>query len=583
MSSFFTNSSSNKKRKRSEVNGTASESSTKLRNSSSNRPNGPNKAPRKAQEEDDESISGSDSDISTIDRSDDEQLEDSSSEDEGETAAERRLRLAERYIDNLRQELAQDGEEDPAGFDAVDVDRDLISARLREDVAESKGKVYRYIASQLDFGSAWKDQTSFRADQLGLTAIATVPPFAYTVGKDKTICKWEIPKGTENDADKPATNITAPRKPQIRKKYTCQPHCKDIKRHPGHVGQILCIAASPNGKFLATGGADNRLVIWDALTLTPLKAFSNQHRDSILGLSFRRHNASKGPQTLYTASADRSVKVWSIEGDESDTSQMTYTETLFGHEDRIVGVVGLAGDKCISVGARDRSARLWKVVEESQLVYRGGGMARRQTEDGDSIAFAEGSIDCVAMLDEENFVTGSDNGSISLWSVLRKKPIFTLALAHGADSPPTIEQSYGPDETIDHERQGSPKARWITALATVPYSDLIFSGSWDGTIRAWKVSEDKRRIEPAGVLGGSSGLVKFDEEPVNGNGVNGHHEQIRPLRGVVNGIGLYDRGDRGKDGLCVVAVVSKTHRLGRYTPYKKARDEGVLFNVDRIR
>jgi len=33
----------------------------------------------------------------------------------------------------------------------------------------------------------------------------------------------------------------------------------------------------------------------------------------------------------------------------------------------------------------------------------------------------EGSMDRVAMIDEETFVTGSDNGSIALWVIHKKK------------------------------------------------------------------------------------------------------------------------------------------------------------------
>ncbi len=73
-------------------------------------------------------------------------------------------------------------------------------------------------------------------------------------------------------------------------------------------------------------------------------------------------------------------------------------------------LVGLAGEKCVSVGARDRSARLWKIVEESQSVFRGGGAGKKVADSGEEAVYAEGSIDRVAMVDEDTFVTGSDSG-----------------------------------------------------------------------------------------------------------------------------------------------------------------------------
>ncbi len=127
MSSFFTVPASQRKRKRTDG---ATAPASKKRNTTTAgtaRPqkNGPGRLQR------DESISGSESDDNDGPgmASDAEDGGESSELDhEEETAAERRLRLAERYLENLREEV------DEIGFDAADIDRDLISERLKEDV-----------------------------------------------------------------------------------------------------------------------------------------------------------------------------------------------------------------------------------------------------------------------------------------------------------------------------------------------------------------------------------------------------------------------------------------------------------------
>ena len=53
----------------------------------------------------------------------------SSSGDEDETGAERRLRLAERYLEKVKGQVKEE-----VGFDAEEIDRDLIAERLKEDV-----------------------------------------------------------------------------------------------------------------------------------------------------------------------------------------------------------------------------------------------------------------------------------------------------------------------------------------------------------------------------------------------------------------------------------------------------------------
>lgn len=121
---------------------------------------------------------------------------------------------------------------------------------------------------------------------------------------------------------------------------------------------------------------------------------------------------------------------------------MGYVETLFGHQDHVLAVDALLGENCVSVGGRDKTVRYWKIVDETQLVFRGGGRSRvreviegglRADDEGDDVEedmasrlsakekgkeremtkkFVEGSIECVAMIDETTFVSGGDSGQV---------------------------------------------------------------------------------------------------------------------------------------------------------------------------
>jgi ribosomal RNA-processing protein 9 len=525
----------------------------------------------------DESISGSDSEdydsegsIPDGDRSDNGSDD---SENEGETAAEKRLRLAERYLANVRQEV------DEVGFNAEDIDRDLLAERLIEDVAETKGKVYRRLASELEFDQA--SHTLFRCNTENVTSVATCPPYAYTASKDGWLVKWKLqdlpqhqwPQTTKKKPKKPPA--PPKRRPERIASVRSDPKKTKDKTFQGHTGPILCVAASQDGKFVVTGGADRRLVVHDAATLNPIRAFTH-HRDAVTGLAFRR-----GTNQLYSCSKDRTVKVWSLD-------ELAYVETLFGHQDDVVDVDALAQERCVSVGARDRTARLWKVVEETQLVFRGGGgeasssSSKKKKQpapelpagvtDPDSLAH-EGNMDRVACIDDELFVTGSDNGALSLWSIQKKKPLHVLHRAHGVD-PPLGLHEVSAETNPDPSVIPPPQPRWITALKTIPYSDLIISGSWDGCVRVWRLSKDKRKIEPVGVLGQADETA---DHPMTGrDNVAG-----QMIKGVVNDIALFERGDRGRDGLCVVVAIGKEHRLGRWKTVKGGRNGAMVFEVPR--
>lgn len=552
------------------------------------KPANPKPTPKR-KEQDDESISGSDSDIFSDGAVDEEGAADfgSDSENGGETAAEKRQKLAERYLSSIKEEVAM-------GFDAADLDKDIIAERLRESVAEKKGKVFRQLADVLAFDKA--THCIFRWNSHTVTGIAASSPYAYAVTKCGELSKWKIqplpedqfPHTTKNPPKKTAPPRKKPERVGVvkmsgkaREKEKAENN-KGKKSnngdYKGHTGEILAVAASQDGKFVVTGGTDKKLIVYDAKSLNILRVFTH-HRDSILSLAFRR-----GTNQLFSASADRTIKVWSLD-------ELAYVETLFGHQDHVVDIDALGLERCVSVGSRDRTARLWKVVEETQLVFRGSSFDKKRLPpniDTRSVAH-EGSIDRVAMLDEELFVTGSDNGSLALWSMQKKKPMAIIPQAHGIE--PSLEPTRASAEKFPDSKKvvPPPQPRWITAVRTLPYSDVILTGSWDGYVRVWKLGEDKRSIEYVGILGASTSsdahrvsLENSEDYPM----VNGTGSDSQPpwtIKGVINDISVFQRDERGKGGLTVIASVGKEHRLGRWKDKTQgAKNGAVIFEVSRV-
>ena len=133
---------------------------------------------------------------------------------------------------------------------------------------------------------------------------------------------------------------------------------KDSSESKGHSDEILCMAISSDSQYLATGGKDKSIKIWNANTSEFVYSFEG-HRDAVSGVVFQQNT-----HQLYSASFDRSVKVW-------DVDQLVYIETLFGHQDKIMGIDTLSKERCITCGARDRTIRMWKIIEESQLLFNG--------------------------------------------------------------------------------------------------------------------------------------------------------------------------------------------------------------------
>ena len=538
MSSFFTTPKSSKKRKREDATGPTNSKRTKA---------GASRSKKDKAGKDDSEVSGSDEDL------DDPQADGHESSSEDETAAERRLRLAEQYLEKIKGET-QDANE--IGFDAEDIDRDLIAERLKKDNDETKGRMCKFIASDYDFKAAVK--TNFRLKHSHMNGVAICPPYVYTVSKDTTITKWELPPPSDLRRKANSSQRPVRRRPvKLLEARGDRSKAKD-KDYSYHLAPILAVAASSTGKFLATGSLDKKIIVYDTATLNPLRVFT-QHRDAVTALSFQL-----GTNQLYSASRDRTVKVWSM-------NELAYVETLFGHQDSVVDIAAYPGvERCLSVGARDRTARIWKVIEETQLVFRGGSGSSGNTskpvprkpvsgklgEGGEPKKYAEGSIDRVAVIENDVFVTGSDNGSLCLWNSQKKKPVFTQPLTHGLQEPlrpdeASAEVHLGPDFRLPE-----PQPRWITALASIPLSDLVVTGSWDGFVRVWAIGKEKRNLRPLGVLDRSDAM----SEAIDGNA----GEKEIGANGFVNDLKVFERGGGEPESLCVIAAFSSEHRLGRW-------------------
>ncbi|KAI5950736.1 RRP9 [Candida jiufengensis] len=473
----------------------------------------------------DEEIS-SDSDIEDDDilnnQPEGRQDEDLSSDEEfeNETATDKRRRLAKQYLENLKNEEIQNEE-----FDAQDLDDEILSRRLQIDVAETKGHVYKFwgdkIAQQLDDND--NNHIKLITTRIGsknLTNMCIYYPYLYTVSKDIEIIKWDISTTSKNINKKPTRIKHTKGGPKFFNLNTSQ------QKLNHHWEQINCIAASPDGKYIVTGGSDSRLIIWSSENLVCLKVLET--RSSVNSITFKRNS-----DQLFAACSDLRIRTFSI-------NQFTQLEVLYGHQDNITDISSLARETCVSVGSRDKTAMFWKVAEETRLTFRGGDSIEKKhpknqqqqkskqindNNDNDNKNknnnnepfHNEGSIDVVSMIDESHFVTGSDNGNIALWSLAKKKAQTTKRLSHGLQ-PQFKPQEASAETSIDLATQQIPEPQpyWITAIHAPAYSNIFLSGSFGGTVKIWKLDETLRSFNLIGEIENLKGfVVKIDSVEIS--------------------------------------------------------------------
>lgn len=369
----------------------------------------------------DEELSGEEgnSDDDDVDRA---EAELSGSEDEeelaDETVDETRLRLAKKYLDTVKKETdAAEEEEDNFNFN-----QDAIAHRLQADVSEAKGRQYRLVADKVAAALPLAGEPRFlRGHKLPVTAVclSSDDSLCFSASKDGQVIQWDLETGAKSRI-----------------------YPTDSFKHGP---PIHALATSTDGKYLAMGGKDCLVHVYDIRQRCIAQSFKG-HRDAVSCLTFRR-----GTHQLFSGSLDRTIKVWNLD-------EMCYVESLFGHQDQITSIDSLMRERCVSSG-RDRTQRLWKIVEESHLILRGH----------------TASIDSVSMSTEEWFCGGSQDGGFSLWSTQKKKPTAMKKPAHGRDE--------------------NGVANWIASCSALAYTDLVASGSCDGVVRLWKCSNENAVLE----------------------------------------------------------------------------------------
>lgn len=469
-------------------------------------------------------LGSSDSDPEPTDNEEEIELE----EEAQESAADKRRRLAKQYLQDLKKSLgggaSEENEEDndDYNFDAKDLDDEIISSRLKMDVAEQKGWIYKFLGEKLKLTNEnIINKKITRVSQMALTSVAVHWPYAYTTSKDLTLTKWDIRDSSKN-----------PKQIKSVKGGLDFEELKDEHAENGHFDEIYACVVSPDGKYVVTGGKDGRVIVWSTNSLSCIRVLETKNRKGeVLSMCFRR-----GSDQLYVSCADLKIRTYSI-------NQLAQLETLYGHQDIVCDISALGLERCVSVGSRDRTAMLWKISEETRLTFRGGDSMERFEKlkqkgelNADNQFYFEGSIDCVSMIDDSHFVTGSDNGNVCLWSLAKKKPLFTKRVAHGIQ--PNFEPtsaSAEKNESVALRQVPEPQPFWITSVYALPYSDIFITGSWDGKLRVWKIGTELRNFD----------LV----DTIDANG-------------IVTKIQAFDDEEKGE--LRIYAALSKEHRLGRW-------------------
>lgn len=197
--------------------------------------------------------------------------------------------------------------------------------------------------------------------------------------------------------------------------------------------QIVCSAYSKDSRYIATGGLDKKIIVWETTTGKIYKELLGL-KDFPLSLAF-----SHDGTYLISGGKDSKVTIWNLKTDKN--------LSLTGHSDDVTSVDISVNNQIVSA-SKDKTIRLWDLSGTPIKELKG------HTKEVNSVQFNYSGV---------KLVSGGADGKVIEWDVKSGLPIRTLNAHDG----------------------------WVRCVAYSFNGSLIASGGDDGKIQIWNSSDGK--------------------------------------------------------------------------------------------
>ncbi|CCA72208.1 related to RSA4-WD-repeat protein required for maturation and efficient intra-nuclear transport or pre-60S ribosomal subunits [Serendipita indica DSM 11827] len=239
----------------------------------------------------------------------------------------------------------------------------------------------------------------------------------------------------------------------------------------GHRGWVLCVEWEARERKLASGGHDGQVRIWDPKTGKGIGDAMKGHISWITSLAWEPIHINPTNPRLASSSKDGTVRVWSL------TNRLT-EYTLGGHT-ASVNVVRWGGgipSGVLYTASSDRTVRIWE-PEKGRCLHILKDHAHWVTTlalNTDFVlpkAWALERYHKLASQHSELLISGSDDHTLYLWNLFAN-------VSQGGQSSGDAKKPKPLTRLTGHQRQ-------ISHVAFSPDGKWAASASWDSSVRLW--------------------------------------------------------------------------------------------------
>ncbi|XP_014241226.1 fizzy-related protein homolog [Cimex lectularius] len=185
----------------------------------------------------------------------------------------------------------------------------------------------------------------------------------------------------------------------IQRDLRARPSSRNERRLCGHRQEVCGLKWSTDGQLLASGGNDNKLLVWGLHSNEPLFTFY-EHTSAVKAISWSPHN--HGLLATGGGSADRTIRFWNMITGQSlhfvDTGSQVCNLAWSKHSSQLVSTHGYSQNQIL----------LWNYPSMTQVVKLTGHSLR--------------VLYLALSPDGETIVTGAGDETLRFWNIFSKTP-----------------------------------------------------------------------------------------------------------------------------------------------------------------
>ncbi|KAM9789460.1 telomerase protein component 1 [Neosynchiropus ocellatus] len=242
----------------------------------------------------------------------------------------------------------------------------------------------------------------------------------------------------------------------------------------GHSGPVTCLAFSPDGAQLLTGGRDQTLVIWDVSTTPAVltRALHHAHRDWITGCVWT-------PDCVMSSSNDGRILLWNL-AEGHQLKELTWSSPLSSI---------CSQGPYVLAGCSDGSLHMWNWEKDMKICHI---PAHKQRINQCSLLAVDDHPE------DMKVVTASDDGAVHLWSPMQVEH-FSSLLGHSGGVRSVLLKDGAPEFLSISEDCSLRCWMWktenrpslqgpVTALCFSPSQGVVLAGFESGLVELWRNS-----------------------------------------------------------------------------------------------